>query len=342
MLTVEVFAQRDLDPAASHAVDVELVERAPRDPRRACLRVYSLAGEVLSLGRYHLAPAGDPDAAVRLHRRLGGGRVLPLGPGFAVLSFVLPHKSALVADEPLALRPEQVLNRYVRGLIGGLRGLGVEAFYPGRDRITVDRRLLGLVSLEVDARGATVFEAVLALDGDWLCLSRLIAAVDRTGVLAAEELAAAQVTSLGVLGTVPALDELARRLAGAYAEQFGVTLIPGIAPATPSDAEPRAAAWIAARRLTPELTRHAVTWGQLGVIEVYLAARGTAIADLLLAGDFIGDSPSLARLEHRLRGCALDRAAVAAVVESVYADPHTFLLGIGSLDALVDTIVRAV
>jgi Bacterial lipoate protein ligase C-terminus len=342
MLTVEVFAQRDLDPAASHAVDIETLDRAPHDLRRACLRVYSLAGDVLSLGRYHIAPAGDPDGGVRLHRRMGGGRVLPLGPGFAVLSFVLPHKSALVAEEPLALRPEQVLNRCVRGLIGGLRGLGVDAFYPGRDRITVDRQLLGLVSLEVNVRGAAMFEAVLALDGDWLCLPRMIEAVDRTGVIAVEDLAAAQVTSLAALGAPPALDELARRLAGAYAEQFGVALTSGVAPSTPSDAEQRAGEWIAVRRVTPELRRHAVTWGQLGIIEVYLAARDAAIADLLLAGDFIGDSYSLERLEQRLRGCALDRAAIAAVVESIYADPRSFLLGIGPLDTLVDTIVRAV
>jgi hypothetical protein len=342
MLTVEVFVQGGLDAAASHVVDAELLHGAPRDPRRARLRLYSLAGDTLSLGRYHIAPAGDPTGGVGLHRRLGGGRVLPLGPGFAVLSLVLPHKSALVAADPLALRPEQVLNRCVRGLIGGLRGLGVDAFYPGRDRITVDRRLLGLVSLEVDGRGATMFEAVLALDGDWLRLPWMVEMVDRTGVIAAEELAATQVTSLAALGRAPVLDELAHCLAGAYAEQFGVALASGVEPSTRPDAAQRAAAWVAARRLTPELSRHGVAWGQLGVVEVYLAVRGTAIADLLLAGDFIADSSSLALLEQRWRGCALDRAAIAAVVEGLYADPHRFLLGIGPLGTLVDMIMRAV
>ena len=79
-----------------------------------------------------------------------------------MLSLTLPHRSALVATEPLALRAEQALNRCVRALLAALRGLGVDAFYPGRDRITLGGRTLGVVALESDARGATLFEAVLA------------------------------------------------------------------------------------------------------------------------------------------------------------------------------------
>src|SRR5262249_2591421 len=156
--------QAALDPAVSQVLDAQSLAAAAT---RASLRITSLAGEVLSLGRYHLAPAGDAAGRVCLHRRRAGGRVLPLGPGFALRSLALPHGSALVADDPLAVRPEQALNRCVRALLGGLRILGVDAFYPGRDRITVDRRCLAVVGLECDARGAAVFEAALAVDGDW-------------------------------------------------------------------------------------------------------------------------------------------------------------------------------
>ncbi len=341
MLTVEVLAQRDLDPDASHVQDVRLLDLASQHPRRAWLRVYGLAGAVVSLGRYHVAPAGDPAACVRLHRRLGGGRVSPLGPGFVVLSLTLPHRSALVAEQPLALRPEQVLNRCVRALLAALRGLGVDAFYPGRDRINVEGRTLGLVSLESDARGATVFESVLAVDGDWVALPGLVAAVDRDGVIAVEEVPPEQVTTLAAYGVTPTLDELAHCLAGSYAQQFGLELTAGTESTIPPDGERRGAAWIASRRLRPGLDRHAIALGQLGVLEVYLSASGSTIADVLLAGDFIADSPSLERLEQRLRGCALAPAAIAAVVDAVYADTRSFLLGVGPLHVLVDTIMRA-
>ena len=355
MLTVEVLAQRDLDPAASQVLDMHWLELAPRDHRRARLRIYTLAGEVVSLGRYHLAPVADAAAGVAVHRRRGGGRVVPLGPGFAALSLTLPHRSALVAEEPLALRPEQALNRCTRALLGGLRALGVDAFYPGRDRITVDRRLLGVVSLETDAQGTAMFEAVVALDGDWLSLPERLAKVDGEGRIAAAVLSADEVTTLAACGVTATVEELTHCVAGSYAEQFGLELTAGTAPPVPPDTVERAAVWIASRRLRPGLDRHAVAWGQLGVIEVHLAVDGDAIADVLLCGDFIADSPAIDQLELRLRGCALTRAAIGSVVDAVYAEPRSFLLGVGPLQTtgagraatgaaatlIVDTILRA-
>jgi hypothetical protein len=341
MRTVEVFAQSDLDPAVSQVLDGRLLAAAAGHPSCARLRVSRLAGEVLSLGRYHLAPAADAEGRVRLHRRLGGGRVLPLGAGFLTVSLVLPHRSMLVADDPLALRPEQTLNRCVRALLGGLRALGVEAFYPGRDRITVDGRMLGVVSLECDAGGATAFEAMLAVDDDWPRLPGLVAAVDHEQVIAAEIPTPEQVTSLSARGVSPTADILAGSLAESLARQFGLEPTAGSALAIPADAAADAGAWIASRRRRPGLGRHAVEWDQLGVVEVHLALRDGVIDDLLLAGDFIADSPSIARLEQRLRGCRLDRAAIGRIVDEVYADRHSFLLGVGPLRTLADMIARA-
>jgi len=341
MLTVEVLAQRDLDAAASHALDLYAMRMAAEQRGRAGLRVYALAGDVVSLGRYHLAPPAHAATRVGLHRRLSGGRVVPLGPGFAVLSLTLPHRSALVADDPLALRPEQTLNRCTRAVLAGLRGLGVDAFYPGRDRITLDRRLLGIVGLESDSQGVTRFEAVLAIDGEWLSVPRRLAEVDRQGGIAAEILDAGQVTTLAAHGVRPSIDELAHCIAASYAQQFGLELAAGEVPAEPPGAVSEAAAWVASRRPRSELDRHAVGWGQLGVIEVHLAVHAGTIADVMVSGDFIADSPSIAVLEQRLRGCALTRAALGAVVDAVYAEPRSFLLGIGPLSTLVDTILRA-
>jgi hypothetical protein len=200
--------------------------------------------------------------------------------------------------------------------------------------------MLALVSIETDAAGATVFEAALAVDGDWLRVADLVAAADPDGVIAAEVMAPERVTALAQHGAVPTADELAHRLAASYAQQFGLELSTGAELTAPADSEQRAAAWLAARRLRPGLDRHAVEWGQLGVFEVYLAVRGGVIEDVLLAGDFIADSPSVARLEQRLRGCALVAEEVSAVVNGVYADPRSFLLGVAP-PAVVDTILRA-
>src|SRR5262249_54568268 len=175
---------------------------------RGALRVFEVEGEGLSLGRYHRAPApvvGDP---VPAWRRYSGGRVFPAGEGFLGISLTLRHRSALVAPDPpespesrespdrLALAPEQVINRCVRGILAGLQQVGVSAFYPGRDLVTVGGRPLGIVAFEVDAAGALLFEAILANRQDASVLPRRLERADPGGVITAPMLGPDDVTSV--------------------------------------------------------------------------------------------------------------------------------------------------
>lgn len=342
MLAVEVIVQAELTPPASYAATRAALDIVRRRRDGGVLRVYGLAGAAVCLGRYHLAPTIAPGGAARLQRRLSGGRVMPLGEGFVGIELAIPHRSALVAADPAALRPEQALNRFARALLGGLRGLGVHGFYPGRDAITIERRLVGVLGMESEVDGVTIFEAILALDGDWLRLPASVEAVDPEGTLAVEVPSAGAVTSLAeVAGRPVSLDELAATVSNALGHEFGVTSHPGALRA-PDDATAAFDAWLASRRLRPGLDRHGVGWGQLGVLDTYLRLdTAGAIDDVLLAGDFIADSPSVERLEARLRGCALRVDAIEAVVRDVYRDPRSFLLGLGALHTLAETIAEA-
>ena len=87
-------------PGESIAIDRALLARAAAE-RRAWLRVCTWPDDVLVLGRFH-----PPLATAGVHRRLSGGRVVPGGAGFVVVSLALPHRSALASDDPYALRPE--------------------------------------------------------------------------------------------------------------------------------------------------------------------------------------------------------------------------------------------
>ncbi len=341
MRALEVVAHGDLDPTRAHALDVTYQHRA-RHANAFILRGYRLAGAVLSLGRFHLTPSGDPGGAVALHRRLGGGRPLPLGPAFALLSLAMPHRSALVADEPLALRPEQVLNRCVRALLAGLRALRIDAYYPGRDVLTIDGRIAALVSLDVAGSGATTFESVLACEDGWRQLGDFLDAADREGAITAELLDDDRVTSLSTAtASLPSPDELVHVIGSALAAQFGFTP-EATAPLSVGDEAPAgAAAWIESRRLRPGLVGHAVQHTQIGTLDVHVRTRAGMVDDVMLAGDFIADAEGIEHLEQSLRGCPVDTGRLVTVLDRVYADRSRFLLGVGRHEVIAEAICRA-
>lgn len=334
---LDSIVQTQLTPWESVAADRALLAAA-RHTGRGALRVYDLAGRVLSLGRYHLAPPPPPPAAgVTLARRLSGGRAVPSGDGFVCLALALPHRSALHAAEPLALAPEQVMNRHVRGLLEGLRLAGVPAFYPGRDLLTADGRVLGLVSFEVDEAGALLFEVVLAAGQSFAVLPRLLDAIDPEGVVPAEMLGPEAVTSVGAeLGVTPPVAEMAAIIRRGYEKELGVVFEDRAAPPARGAEDP---GWIHGRRRRADLDRRGTVRGQLGLVESFAAVADGRLIEVMLAGDFIANSPAMARLERALAGCAAEPASVRAVVTEVFAAPGNFLLGLGPPTAVADVIL---
>ena len=305
---------------------------------RATFRTATLPGDVVSLGRFHLAPADARDDG-GLWRRISGGRVVPGGDGFVALALTLPHRSALASSDPYALRAEQVMNRCVRGLLNGLAALGVPALYPGRDTVTAGGLPLALVSFDVDADGVLSFEAVVSVDRDWSALAAMLDQVDRGGVVRASLAPPGAATSIaGALGCAVAPDDVVTALQRAYAARLGCQAADRPAPAAAADAE----AWLRARVPRPELDRHGWSPTMLGALDVHLSAEGGVLGEVVLSGDLIAPAPTIAALEAALRGCPAAREAVQAVVARVFAAPEAFVLGIGPVTTIVDTVMRAV
>ncbi len=336
MLRVSLLVEPGVEPPASSARDRELLAQAAADGV-GFLRVYTLVAETLVLGRYHRRP---PPSAVPLARRLAGGRAAPGGPGFVGVSLVLPHRAALVANDPLALAPEQVMNRCVRGILASLEAAGVPALYPGRETITAGGRLLGLLAFDVDGRGACLFEAVLAVGSDLAALPPLLDRADPGGVVAAALVLPDQATSVArALGRTPALDEVAAWLARGYAARFDVR----VTPAPPLPAPAADTGWVDSRRPRPDLDRQARTSIMVGTLEAHAAlAPDGRLAAVELAGDLIADSPAVAWLETELMGVRAAAADVQRVVEAAFGGPVHFALGVGGLRTITDTILRAV
>ena len=354
MHTLDIIVQPGIAPDTSLAEDAHFlhVVGRPSRTRLGVLRVYDFAGNVLSLGRYHLMPEGPPTTAgVQLHRRQSGGRAIPFGDGFVGMTLVLPHRSALFSDDPFALAPYQVMNRYVRGILEGCKLVGVPAFYPGRDVITVDRRVLGLVSFEVDHTGALLFEAIIANRRDFRVLRHLLDGADQQGMINAEMPTAGDTTCLSQeLGVQLTTAEVADMLRRGYEKQFDLTFAEHIltpleeraieATATHEFHDDR---WLRQRQRRSDLDHHAVERVQLGTFEAYFSLeQNRFIKEIVFAGDFIANSPAIARLEHELSLCPAEWRAIDAVASDVFAQPQHFILGIGRTRAIADTICKGI
>jgi len=345
--TLDLIVQPRVVGPVSLAADRYLLAEAASGGRGA-LRVFELQGEGLSLGRYHLAPPPVADETVRRWRRHSGGRVFPAGEGFLGVSLTLAHRSALVAADRLALAPEQVMNRYVRGILAGLQRVSVSAVYPGRDLVTVDGRPLGMVAFEVDGAGALLFEAIIANRKDASMLPSLLERADPGGVIRAAMLGPDDVRSVQRLrGTALGVEELAECLQRGYEERLAVTFERRALQVeetrrleVAARREFADASWLAQRAPRADLDRHGSVTTQLGVLEVHFALDGDRIRDIVFAGDFLANSPAIEALERDLRGCAAEASAVDAVVHAIFDRAENYLLGVGPLRTVAEAVVR--
>jgi lipoate-protein ligase A len=339
--------QRDVQPSLGIAADRYLLGTLGRRARPGVLRVYAFPGDVLAAGRWHLAPPRASDLGEAFVRRLTGGRALALGEGYLGISLLLPHRSALLADDPFALAPFQVPNRYVRGVLRALKQLGLPAFYPGRDLVTVNRRPIAAVSFETDEDGRLLFEVIVAVDRPLSAVAQLLDRWDAAGVIKGDVLALEGGTSLREeIGETPSIDDLGSLVREAFAEQFGVTI--AAEPLSPLESQAVMALaaregrqWSLLRQPRPDLDCAGSSGIQTGVLQAHFALeQGRFLKEVCLAGDFIADSPAIASLEYRLRLCPAERGAIARVVDAVFADPSHYMLGVGPLRVIADTIVK--
>ena len=348
-MQVRFLTQCSTDPNDSVATDRFLLADATAT-RTPCLRVSSFPNDVVLLGRYH-APNGLRAApGITIIRRLTGGRIFPAGNGFVQFSLTLPHRAFLFSPDPHAIAPFQVLNRYVRGVMAGLKARGIEVFYPGRDLLTVRRRAIGWLSFVTAADGALLCDGGLFVQRDARALAPLLDRIDPRGTVFSRLFAPEEVTTVeDVLGAALPFDRLAAMLQDGFARQFGIEFVE-----RPLAADERAAIDAAANRTAPRQTalaeprfRTALPWEAtastpLGELRIRFSLTPVrTIRAIRFSGDFIADPGGIETLERRLTGCPLAQNAIRRIIDETFLDPDHYLIGAGSLEALPDLILSA-
>jgi hypothetical protein len=256
------------------------------------------------------------------------------GSGFLVVSVALPHRSALVANERHALKPEQVMNRCIRGVMAALRSLGVDSIYPGLDLLTCERRAVAHLSFVETQGGATLFQTILAVEQSFARTARLLDPHDPDGRVPTVMMDAAETTTLGERSPAARRVRLTaasfvEQVAAGYREAFGVE---------PTDLDPEVTEVLAAGYADepdpvhlpphPEGASTARTVGLLGPIEACVATRSGAIEAAVIYGDFLAPEHMVEELDRALRGCPLSREQIAQVVRSVLDGSNGYVLGL--------------
>ena len=299
-------------------------------------RVWRRSAEALLLGRFHRAdPAALPGEGVS--RRLSGGRIVPVGPQVVCLTLALPRVDWLSPTAP-GLRPEQVLNRGVRPLLALLRGDGVDAFYPGRDLVTVGGRPLAHLAFTVMRDGAALLEMHVAEGPAFARLPLLLDRHDPRGVAGVDRAALDAATCLAEQD-VPARDDEAwalRFAAMATREMACEVAMVGEPVRGDAEATPEAAlGLLASPGPVPEGSKVAVGLSMLGVVECAARLRGDRLLGLQLTGDLIAPFHTLDDIAAECEGEPFRPANVRKALTRAMSQPRSFVLGLRELDELI-------
>jgi hypothetical protein len=340
--TLLVSDARAVTPAAQRRRERSLLEGAALGETH--LHVSTLDGDVVGLGAFHRSPVHASRDGITTWRRHSGGRATACGSGFVVMTLALPHRAALVADAAAALRPEQVMNRAVRGILAWLRRVGVDAIYPGLDAVTCRRREIARLGFVETSDGATLFQAVVAYDGSFASIAALLDRLDPEGRVPTRITGADECTGLAreARGT-PGPDDtsaLASDVAAGFVQTFPQAL------AESAELDPAVTALLdeddaapGSEPVDPRATETHVT-GLLGEVRATTVVDGGRIVSIALSGDFLAPDWVVPELRARLEGQPATAGVVASAIASVVDGQRGYVLGIRP-DALTALLVEA-
>ena len=263
---------------------------------------------------------------------------MPAGAGFVIVTLALPHRSALVGDDPTVLAPEQVLNRGVRGLLGALRARGIDAVYPGLDLVTHERRALAALTF-IEVGAPTLFQAILAVSGSLAEGPGLLDRADPVGVVPLTFLSPEDATSVVAITKASVAEWNPSALVGVLAEQYAATFSLRLERAERPPL-PQPSAHPPPAPPSPPDGASAQAFGRLGPVEAWVEIDEGRVRRLTLAGDFLAADDTPETLSRAIQGLPADPRALRAALETTAAEPQRYLLGLRP-EECIDLICRS-
>ena len=321
-----------------------------RSTKQPVLILAECAEPAALLGRYQsfgpLVQAATAPAGIQ--RRLTGGRATAIGPGILWLSVVLPRLTELTAPTAAPISPDRALNRYCRGVLRGLAGLGIPAFYPGQDCVTVRRRPLAVLGVDITPAGLTVFDCLMSIKRNIADLPPL---PPNSGAPTPTAMRAQGSSTVAAeLGRLVDMGEVFDAICQGYADQSHMTLEePAPNPLEAQlldvicDQDVHTPAWLYQGVPAPEHEFHTSVSVQLGRFQVGCSLQQRHfLSNITFAGDFIATGGVMPALEKKLRLCPADWKSIGLATDTVFQEPYRTILGIGPRQTIPNTVMQAV
>jgi hypothetical protein len=288
----------------------------------------TLTGDALCLGRYQNERQVLGDAQPWL-RRSTGGSLVRAGQGVAYVALALHDRSSL-----LQCPPGRLLNRNVRGVLTGLRSVGLSINYFGRDFLSHGAEPVIYVAWDLTERGRVLLEFFVAYTHPWFVSESEQAYPPR------KEPALRGRAPTTIATVRPELDanQLFRAIADGHAQGFDV--IWSEAKAAPASADNLAATHT-------RVASDGLRWSSPVEEAIGFVSAGVALdsagnfASVRVAGDFFAHRACAATLEKVLCGSSPDAQQIAKAVDAVFARSGYDVEGIRSLTVIRDAIVLA-
>lgn len=285
------------------------------------LRLYTYRTHCALVGRFQ-----DPAAELNLERCEATGTQVNRRPtgGGAIIMGERQLGVALVTslrDPRTPTHARAIIDTFGGAIARALASLGIDGEVRGKNDIAVEGRKITGLGIYVDAHDAVLFHAsvLVGLDVDFMLRVLNIPAA-KLADKAIRSVRQRITTISEQAGREVATDDARARVAGAFAETFGVTMQPdALTPderalvAEVSSQRYGDASWVFQRTaITPEGTSILKTPG--GLLRISLELSGNALKDVQIFGDFMATETAVPALEAALRWVAADRDRVTEAI----------------------------
>jgi len=299
---------------------------ATPEPPPPTLRLYTYRSHAALVGRFQ-----DPRAELRLdvcdaegiavNRRPTGGGAILMGEQQLGVALVTSLR-----DPNTPAHARAIIDTFGRGVLFGLKRLGIPAEIRGKNDIAVAGRKIAGLGIYLDANDAVLFHASVLADLDIDLMLRILnIPAAKLGGKAADAVRERITTASAERGAVCSVDDLRLCVEAGFEEAFGIRAVP-----EPLDADEQAVAaqvltqrygtaeWVNGRVAeTPEGTAILKTPG--GLLRIALTLGGDAIKDALIAGDFMARERAVVEIEAALKWAAVDKRRVGEAIEAGWA-----------------------